>query len=180
MSEPIARVAGVDMEILHDVKNLVGIVHAAAIDLDRAHQSGEELSELIEELVSLTSLVSDALRGLAGEGRKARPFDLRAAAFCARIWQPNLAVGALMRPTHVDAEAGALTDFVIALAVALGADTAAVAIQQDDGVGLRFEPAVMLASEARSVIAQLSARAAQLELALDLEEAGVRVRPRSA
>ena len=167
------------MEILHDVKNLVGIVHAAAVDLDRAHQSGEELSELIEELVSLTSLVSDALRGLAGEGRKVRPFDLRAAAFCARIWQPNLAVGALMRPTHVDAEAGALTDFLVALAVALGAETAAVAIQQDDGAGLRFEPSVMLSSETRSVVAQLSARAAHLELAIEVEVAGVRVRPRS-
>jgi hypothetical protein len=180
MTEPIARVAGVDMEILHDVKNLVGIVHAAAIDLDRAHQSGEELSELIEELVSLTSLVSDALRGLAGEGRKVRPFDLRAAVFCARIWQPNLALGALMRPTPIDAEAGALTDFVLALAIALGADAAALAIQQDGDDGLLFQPTVLLASELERVVAELSVRATQLELALSVEDAGVRVRPRSA
>lgn len=180
MTEPIARVGAVDMEILHDVKNLVGIVHAAAIDLDRAHQSGEELSELIEELVSLTSLVSDSLRGLTGEGRKVRPFDLRAAAFCARIWQPNLALGALMRPTHVDAEAGALTDFVLALAVALGADNAALTIQQDDADGLLFQPTVLLASELQRVVAELSARAAQQGLTLAAERAGVRVRPRTA
>lgn len=175
MHEAAERVEGVNMEIMHDVKNLVGVVHAAAVDLERAHASGDELTELIEELVSLTTLVSESLRGLVGEGRHARPFDLRAAAFCARVWQRNIAVGALMRQTPVDAEAGDVTEFVIALAVALGASTDAVSIQEDQRVGLRFVPATQLESVAREALAALSGRAEALSMTLELEGGSVRL-----
>lgn len=180
MNQRIARIDGVNMEILHDVKNLVGIVHAAAIDLERAHASGEDLGELLEELVSLTALVSESLRGLAGDGTRLRPFDLRAAAFCARVWQSNIAVGALLREARVDAEAGELTDFVIALAVGLGAGSGAVSIQQDLRPGLRFEPAVRLESMARQAVVDFAARAESLSLSLEAEDGCVRLRARTA
>lgn len=169
-------VDGVDLDVLHDVKNAVGIVHAAAVDLARAHANGEELGELVSELVSLTSLVSESLRGLTQDGRRVRPFDLRCAAFCARFSQRNLALGALTRQQRVDAEAGPLTDFVIALAVALGANEGPVAIQEDERPGLRFEPSALLGSVAREAIEALSARAATLAICLEREGGCVRVR----
>ena len=177
MPQPPEPLAAIDREILHDVKNLVGIVHAASVDLARAHADGEELTELITELVSLTSLVSESLRGLTGDGRRIRPFDLRAAAMCARVWQPNIAIGALTRQVRVDAEAGPLTDFVIALALALGGDAAAVTIQEDARPGLRFEPATQLSSVARDAVAAFQERAGGLGLALEAEDGCVRVRP---
>ncbi len=180
MNDAAGRVVGVNAEILHDVKNLVGVVHAAVIDLERAHANGEELAELVCELVSLTTLVSESLRGLAGEGRRLRPFDLRAAAVCARVWQRNIAVGALLRATPIDAEAGELTDFVIALAVALGANSAAVTIHQDLRLGLRFAPAALLESVAREAVVHLGARAQALSLSLEAEGGCVRLRGATA
>lgn len=175
MSETASRVAGVNLDFLHDVSSLMGTVHAAVADLHRAHAEGEDLGELLDEAVSLTSLVSESLRGMAGAGRQTRPFDLRAAAYCARVWQRNLAVGALTRQTRIDAEAGALTDFVIGLTLALGADSSTVVIREDARGGLCFEPALALASVAREAVAALEARAATLAVSLEADGGSVRV-----
>jgi hypothetical protein len=175
MQEPAKRVKSLDMNVLHDVNNAMGLVHTAAVYLQHAHAAGEELGEPIEELVSVTSLVCEALRGLAGEGRRMRPFDLRAAAFCSRILQRNIAVGALTRKEHVNVEAGALTDFVVALAVALGANDDPVTIHQDERAGLRLEPATRLASTARDAVGSLSARADALSVCLEAEDGCVRL-----
>ncbi len=178
MAKPARRDEGVDLALLHDLKNLVGVVHAAAVDLGHAHAAGEDLAEPLAELASLSGLVSEALRGLAGDGRALRPFDLRAAALCARVRQRNLAVDALLRPARADAEAGALTELVVALADALGAGEAVVVVREDLRAGLVFEPAVPLARDAQVAVDTLGARASELRCALEAEGGRVRLRPR--
>lgn len=159
----------VDSLLLHDLKNLVGVLHAAAVNLQQAHAAGETTSENVAELASLSGLVCEVLRGLAAEGRALRPFDLRAAVLCARLQQRNLAVGALLRPLRVDAEAGALTDLVIAIGAALGGEGELVYVRDGEGVGLLFEPSVPRADWTQATVDVLAPYAQPLGCVLRAE-----------
>jgi len=167
----------VDVVLLHDLKNLVGIVHAAAVELRYAHAAGEPVSESVVELVSLSGLVSEVLRGLSSEGRALRPFDLRAAVLCARLQQRNLSVAALTRPVRVDAEAGALTDLVIAVGAALGGNGELVFVREDARPGLLFEPAVPNVDDVRTTVDVLGPHADRLSCVMHAEDGSVRLAP---
>jgi len=176
MPPPPAR-ESVDAILLHDLKNLVGVVHAAAVELGYAHAAGEPVSDSVAELVSLSGLVSEVLRGLSSEGRAVRPFDLRAAVLCARLEQRNLSVGALSRPMRADAEAGALTDLVIAVGAALGGNGELVFVREDARPGLLFEPAVPNADDARAMIDVLGPHAERVSCVMHAEDGSVRLAP---
>ncbi len=178
MPPPLRDHETVDSVLLHDLKNLVGVVHAAAVDLRQAHAAGEPLADSIAELASLSSLIGEVLRGLTPEGRALRPFDLRAAVLCARLQQRNLVVDALLRPVRVDAQAGALTDLVVALGAALGGDGELVYVREDGRPGLLFEPTVPRIEEAQAVVHVLGPYASPLGCVVRAEGVSVRLAAR--
>lgn len=165
-----------DARLLHDLRSLLGIVHAQAVDARRALSDGEDPTVLLDELVGLSALAVACLRGLERNGLATRPFDLRAAAFLARLEHASLTLGLLYRAAPVDARAGALVDLLVDLARALGASV--VTVVQDEHPGLRFEPSPWLASDAARAAADLASNARALGLALAVEDGGVRLRPR--
>jgi hypothetical protein len=165
----------IDSVLLHDLKNLVGIVHAAAVDLRQGHAAGESIREGLAELVSLSGLIGEALRGLTSEGRSLPSFDLRAAVLCARMQQRNLSVGELLRPVRVDANAGALTDLVVAIGAALGGEGGLVFVREDDRPGLLFEPSVPGVEVSQAVAHVVGPYATSLGCVLRAEGGSVRL-----
>ncbi len=178
MPLPLPERESIDSVLLHDLKNLVGVVHAAAVDLRQAHAAGEPIGESIAELASLSALIGEVLRGLSFEGRTLRPFDLRAAVLCARLQQRNLAVAELLRPVRVEAQAGPLTELVVAIGAALGGEGELVYVREDGRPGLLFEPSVPRIEAVQGVVHVLGPYASPLGCVVRAEGGSVRLAAR--
>ena len=168
-----------DAALIHELRNVFGAVQVAADELADpcARSDPDKLEELVRELANTTSRITAVLRLLTSDGEKTRPYDLRAAVWCAHLRLPALCTSEVGPPVIVDGRAGDGIALVLALVTALGAPNQVIA-SQDGGIGIVLSSRGCGVDTAVAAARGHSANARACGLLLAPEGEAVRLMPR--